>query len=657
MQSYYDQIKKAWELFIRTGKIDTEVIRPELAESWVKVYQRNLLDYTQKILSMDEVNRKRAENRNLLEKAIPVMKDIKEALSGISESYVVALFDEEGDIIELMEKGNDRIKMGHRCHEMNGTISALGIAIRTGQLAETVGLENLHEHTRNWHEVGSAIFNYNKSIAGFLAVVNLNGSIPAIKSMVSLGTRLIEAELVKEQISDHNAPILLNVLSQIAVAVDEEGKVITANRKFNDQTGVSLRESIGRPATDFISGSSQLEEFLSPANKTLELKNIIIKNTASAGTDTPDTIFTVIKRAIMDEKKNRPVSFLIFEEDSKSPSKKSPIRDRQLSFSAITFDQIIGESDEFIKVKNAALRVAKSAFNILIEGESGTGKELIAQAIHMESGATGPFIAINCGSIPKDLIQSELFGYEEGSFTGAQKGGKPGKFELADGGTLFLDEIGEMQKDMQVSLLRFLQDKIIVRIGGSRFKRVDVRIIAATNRSLSEEVALGNFREDLFYRINVIQLLLPPLRERKSDIPLLAEYMLGNIRKQFETENKYLSDEVIKMLSGYNWPGNIRELKNVIERAFVFSEGAEITSGCLPPYIRSIESETAEGHHGSAVMSEGIKHAGDLKSNEMIIISESLKKNNFNISRAAQELGIARNTLYKKMEEFGIKKP
>ena len=654
MQSDYDIIKGAWELFIKTGDIDTEVIRPELADSWVKVYQRNLLEYTPKLLTEEEIGIKRENNRNLIEKSVPVMKDINEVLSGISQSYVVALFDDEGDIIELMEKENTIIKMGHRCHEMNGTISALGIAIRTGQLAETIGLENLHSHAHNWHEVGSAIFNYNKSIAGFLAVVNLTGSLPAIKSMVSLGTRLIEAELIREQILDHNTPILLNILSQIAAAADENGIIVNGNRKFLDRVGISRKEAIGKHVTEFISGSTQIEDLLSPSGVVNELKSITIRSDKPVDEDCSG-IYTVIRRIVMDDK-NRPVSLLIFEEDNKTKVKKGAIRDRQLSFSAITFDQIIGKSETFLKVRDAALRVAKSSFNILIEGESGTGKELIAQAIHMESGATGPFIAINCGSIPKDLIHSELFGYDEGSFTGAQKGGKPGKFELADGGTLFLDEIGEMPKDMQVSLLRFLQDKIIVRIGGSRFKRIDVRIIAATNRNLAEEVASGNFREDLYYRINVIQLTLPPLRDRKSDIPLLAEHMLSIIWKQFETGRKYLTGEVIQMLSAYNWPGNVRELKNIMERAFVFSEGALITPDCLPSYISELIPANEGKNETGIDNSEPLKYAVNLKDNEMIIISESLKKHNFNITKSAQELGIARNTLYKKMDEFGIKR-
>lgn len=654
MRSYYDQIKEAWKLFIRTGNIDTEVIRPELADSWVKVYQRNLLDYTPQLLSEEEIKLKREKNRNLIEKAIPVMKDINEVLSGISDSYVVALFDEEGDIIELLEKGNEQIRIGHRCNEMNGTISALGIAIRTGQIAETIGFENLHSHAHNWHEVGSAIFNYNRSIAGFIAVVNLSGSLPAIKSMVSLGTRLIEAELIKEQISDHNTPILLNVISQAAAAVDGQGNVVDANRKFLDRIGIDREEAIGKHMTEFITGNTQIKNLLAASAGIDELKNVTIKN-INRDDDSAAGLFTVNRKIVMDDS-NRPVNFLIFEEDIKTSVKKSPIRDRQLSFAAITFDQIVGESEEFLKVRDSALRVAKSSFNVLIEGESGTGKELIAQAIHMESGATGPFIAINCGSIPKDLLQSELFGYEEGSFTGAQKGGKPGKFELADGGTLFLDEIGEMQKDMQVSLLRFLQDKVIVRIGGSRFKRVDVRIIAATNRSLAEEVAIGAFREDLYYRINVIQLTIPPLRNRKSDIPLLAEHMLRIIWKQFGTGHKYLTPEVISVLTAYNWPGNVRELKNIIERAFVFSDGDAITADCLPAYIRDAGSDKPEKAPVLHITPEQVKVPGNLKSNEMIIIMESLKKHDFNISKTAQELGIARNTLYKKMEEFGIKR-
>jgi transcriptional regulator with PAS, ATPase and Fis domain len=214
-------------------------------------------------------------------------------------------------------------------------------------------------------------------------------------------------------------------------------------------------------------------------------------------------------------------------------------------------------------------KIASNSFsNVLIQGESGTGKELIAQAIHKCSfRSTGPFVAINCGALPRNLVESELFGYEEGAFTGAKHGGRPGKFELAHGGTIFLDEIGDMPLDIQVRLLRVLQEKKIIRVGGQQYIDIDVRVIAATNKDLSQEVRDGNFRLDLYYRLNVLPILVPSLRERKKDILLLAEFFLKKFCRQSGMNMKKFSSAVSKAFMDYEWPGNVRELENVVERA------------------------------------------------------------------------------------------
>ncbi|MDK2909426.1 MAG: sigma-54 dependent transcriptional regulator, acetoin dehydrogenase operon transcriptional, partial [Bacteroidales bacterium] len=255
------------------------------------------------------------------------------------------------------------------------------------------------------------------------------------------------------------------------------------------------------------------------------------------------------------------------------------------SHARFSFDDIIALSPTMIELVEYAKKIADSPSSVLITGESGTGKEVFAQSIHQASSRKDAgFVAINCGAISPTLIESELFGYEEGAFTGARKGGRPGKFELADKGTLFLDEIGEMPPEMQVKLLRAIQEGRITRVGGQKEIPVDVRIIAATNRNLLQLVQEGKFREDLFYRLNVINLVIPPLRERLEDLPLLAEHFINKINKRLGKSIRGVSKDAIKVLREYKWPGNVRELENVFERAILLCQGDIIQAWdlCLP---------------------------------------------------------------------------
>ena len=231
-----------------------------------------------------------------------------------------------------------------------------------------------------------------------------------------------------------------------------------------------------------------------------------------------------------------------------------------------TFEQVIGKNEKFMKIVAYAKKIADSKSTVLITGESGTGKEVFAQAIHNYSiRKDEPFIAVNCGAIPRTLIESELFGYEDGAFTGAKKGGNAGKFEIAEGGTIFLDEIGEMPIDMQIKLLRVIEAGVITRIGSSIEIPIDVRIIAATNKNLKNEVENGNFRKDLYYRLNVLPIYLPPLRERREDIPEFINYYMEKTAEKLNKQAINISEEYMKYLIDYDWPGNVRELENVIE--------------------------------------------------------------------------------------------
>lgn len=328
-----------------------------------------------------------------------------------------------------------------------------------------------------------------------------------------------------------------------------------------------------------------------------------------------------------------------------------------------TFDfiNIIGKEENFVeKIEMSKVAAATSA-NVLITGESGTGKELFAKAIHEESVRRQfPFIAINCAAIPRDLIVSELFGYEEGSFTGAQKGGKKGKFEMADKGTLFLDEIGEMPLDLQVHLLRVLQEKEIYRIGGGKPIPVDVRIIAATNRDLLEEIAWSDaFRSDLYYRLNVFHIALPPLRQRKNDIPLLIEYFLRQLNVKNSTKKSF-SKETLKILQTYTWPGNIREVANVVERSFyVAAKLPVILAEHLPETIINSLATLDEAYIAGSkgLFNRQFEEKKDsIKDNEKQIIQTVIINSGGNLSLAAKKLGITRSTLYRKINLYNLKR-
>jgi transcriptional regulator with PAS, ATPase and Fis domain len=281
---------------------------------------------------------------------------------------------------------------------------------------------------------------------------------------------------------------------------------------------------------------------------------------------------------------------------------------------------------------------------VLLQGESGTGKELFAQSIH-NAGVfrSGPFVPINCAAIPRELIESELFGYAAGTFTGAVQGGRPGKLEVANRGTVFFDEIGDMPWDMQTKLLRVLQDNLVTRVGSVEGIAVDVRYIFATNLTLEEMVGAGRFRADLFYRINVFTLRLPPLRERRGDVPLLARSLADKISGRLGLPSVHLDEAVLEQLSSYSWPGNVRQLENVIERLILLGYGTKITADVLAEILPPVLS-------GSEYRPPGL-----LAEAEKQTIEKAVKRSGGNISEAARLIGISRKTLYVKMKKYGLK--
>jgi len=309
------------------------------------------------------------------------------------------------------------------------------------------------------------------------------------------------------------------------------------------------------------------------------------------------------------------------------------------------YGDIIGKDPKMQRIYQLILDIAPSNATVLIQGESGTGKELVARAIHMNSPRKDkPFVVVNCSAYPQTLIESELFGYEKGAFTGATQR-KLGRFEIAHEGTIFLDEVSEIPLPSQVKILRFLQFQEFERLGGTETIKVNVRVIAATNKDLSEEVKKGNFREDLYYRLNVIPINLPPLRERKGDIPILVEYFLKRLSTQSGKEIKELSPSAMQSLINYNWPGNVRELENVLEYAFVLTKGKVIEAKALPPALRS------------SGISWNKDKIASLEDNEKKFLIEMLNEFSWNKLQVAKRLGISRSTLYAKLKKYKLEAP
>jgi transcriptional regulator with PAS, ATPase and Fis domain len=309
-----------------------------------------------------------------------------------------------------------------------------------------------------------------------------------------------------------------------------------------------------------------------------------------------------------------------------------------------SLNDLIGESGQMKALKERVERISSGDISVLIRGESGTGKELLAHSIHQLSERSNkPFVKVNCGAIPEHLIESELFGYEEGAFTGAKKGGKLGKFQFANGGTIFLDEVGDMPLHMQVKLLRVLQEKEFEPIGSLHSKKVDVRIIAATNRPLETMIRNKLFREDLFYRINAVQLMIPPLRERREDIPLLANFFIKKMAAQIGKRMNSFHQDALSVMEQYNWPGNIRELENVIEASIYLSKEEMIGVDSLPDYLKN-----------QNCLVEELSLKKVVEETEKKVIEKVLKQVEFDKKQAAKILKIGKTNLYDKIKKYGI---
>lgn len=444
--------------------------------------------------------------------------------------------------------------------------------------------------------------------------------------------------------------VLFNVLDSVEnaiIIIDTHANVVYINREYTNRLGISPEKILGRnlrkiePAAKSLRVLKTLQPVYNEPDyvKSLKINAVGVsiplydKNGELFGAaDIFNNVTELMKMAQKLERSREIADYL-----------QEQLREIQLPWS---FREYICENQEMKKILHLAAKVSHTDSTVLILGESGVGKEVMAKAIHLASKRGGdPLIKVNCASIPENLLESELFGYEDGAFTGAKKGGKMGKFELANGGTIFLDEIGDMSLSMQAKLLRVLQERELERVGGTRSISLDIRVIAATNQNLKEMIKANTFRSDLYYRLNVVTLTILPLRERKEDILPLSRYFLSS---KSPGENVALSNSVIGILQEYNWPGNVRELENVLEYANIIRSDDTVTIKDLPQYLKPdmpIEEVANAGRYN-------IKAATAVLERDYMV--EAIKACQGNRSQAIKELGISRRAFYQKLEKYGL---
>ena len=445
--------------------------------------------------------------------------------------------------------------------------------------------------------------------------------------------------LMKKRDSDKFFNVILNSIADGVFTTDSDGKITFFNKAAEEITGFTSKEALGRFCFDIF--RADICQSRCALKETIRTKKEIINLPVTVLNKKGKKIPISISTAVLKNEKGKIIGGVeTFRDLSTIEELKKELQQKY------TFGDIISKNHQMHEIFNVLPNIAESDSTVLIQGVSGTGKELFAKAIHNWSHRKEkPFVGVNCGALPETLLESELFGYVKGAFTDAKKD-KPGRFALANGGTIFLDEIGDMSPPLQAKLLRVLQEKEYDPLGSVSPRKTDVRIIAATNKDLSRLVSEGKFRDDLYYRVNVVKIELPLLSQRREDIPLLIDAFINKFNARMEKQITGATDHVLRRLMSYEYPGNVRELENIIEHAFVLCRGDRIDLDCLPKEIL----QGAEGEHPTVFSQDQTPFAKA----EADLIARTLKKYGGNRLRTAQELTIDRTTLWRKMHKYGL---
>lgn len=653
------QGRKAWERYLEGDVLDDPLVRGAVATSWQRCRSLGVdpLSSTGDPESEGQrLEQRRCEKESLLRVAQPFLSDLARSVSGTR--FQVVLADENGYLLEIAGDPRmvERARAVHLCSgadwsEGRRGTNAIGTAIAEKAPVRIHAWEHFCAENHFLTCSAAPIFDPEGRLTG---VIDISGDFrqdsPHALGIVTATVRAIENQLRLEHAMSRLAAAsrwsrtLVQGFTDGLVAVDNEGIVTEINARAGEILGIDAALARGHRLDQVYRGEAPLLQVLR-TGKEYANQEIVVDNSGRRAQSSASLLRDedgVIAGA---------VAFL------RPPAAQQPPRKTAVFFAhRYQFEDIVGGGLAMQTAREWASLAATCNSTVLILGDSGTGKELFANAIHHASARSrGPFLAINCAAMPESLIESELFGYSDGSFTGAKKGGQPGKFEMASGGTIFLDEIGEMSLGMQAKLLRVLQERTVSRIGSSAEINVDIRVIAATHCDLARDVEAGRFREDLYYRLAVLEVTIPPLRDRKEDIPALASALVAKIARRLERPAVAVAPGSLEKLAGYSWPGNVREMENVLERALIRARGASTLEA------EHIELPANGIRHAAAHAREpqlplGPTVSGRLRDMEKRTIAEALSLCRGNIKQAAARLGIARNTLYRKMQEFELDK-
>lgn len=641
----WELLEKDWKVFVTTGTLG-ENIRPIISDSWLRCKQGGMNPYSKirQCLPSKNIEAELHHNSALISTASPIIRNLYNLVEG--SGFLISLASSGGVIIDVVGTPviqKARLHIGDLWAEEAIGTNSIGLCILTKKPVQVFSYEHFMASACEWTCSSAPIFDEKGELIGVLTMTGEYDKVhPHTLGMVVAAVSALENNLRMKQSLDELA-LSSAYKTTIMESIDEGILALNLDKTI---------KHINKSAHNILKITIPIDQVISvPITQVLSDSHPILNQLSKFFTDTVINEGTVF----IDEGSLTVTSKLIRSADSAVAGVVLVLREMRLvkkfvnrivgSRANFTFGDLIGKDPVFLSAVNLAQVASRSDSNVLLLGESGTGKELFAQAIHNSSKRSrGPFIAINCAALPRSLIESELFGYAEGAFTGAKKGGNPGKFELADGGTLFLDEIGEMSLELQATLLRVLQEGTITRIGGKEVIPVNVRVIAATNKELLKEIRNANFREDLYYRLNVLAVHIPPLRNRKSDISLLANSFVGKLNQRVNKHIQNISEEVLNILELYNWPGNVRELQNVMERALNVCSGDTIVVSNLPEPLCNNKLKV-----------QPKLSMVSMKEYEKDLIIRLLKEFNGNRTQIAQAMGISRTSLYRKLEFYNIK--
>lgn len=641
-----EELYRIWEAFILDKGTSKNILIREVVDSWKRCKAMKVNPWAKPPEIKREKNaRLLSDNKAFLEVVHPFVNILDSMIQ--DTGFIVVLTDHRGIVLEM--KGDaeavnrakeNNFDIGADRSESNVGTNAICLALIEKKPIQIVGSEHYNQHNHDWTCSAAPIFDASGNLRG---VLNLSGHYTLIHKhtlgMVVSLTKAIEREywIIEKnrslKLANQNLKAVIDSISEGVIAVDKNGIITALNLRLQNILHIPQTKACGMHVNKIFGESSLLVDAIATNKEHFDHEDVVV-----AGERRLPFVTTV--RQIKDENEQTAGLVGILREKKDVIRMVNKITGAKANF---VFDDIIYVSEQMGQLIDTARTVAEGDSRVLLEGESGTGKELLAQAIHNASQRKdGPFIAVNCSAIPRELIESELFGYSEGAFTGAKKGGNPGKFELADGGTLFLDEINCMPLEMQTKLLRVLQQNEITRVGGNRPIPINVRIIAASNQCLDDLVKEGHFRLDLYFRIGVVVLKIPALRDRALDIPILFSHLLTKICNRAGKHIKYDPEMLMPYICAYEWPGNVRELENYIERAIVLARCENITLKDFPAKIAAQDIQTTAA-------------ANTLAQTEKEAIEKALANCGGNISKASKSLGICRNTLYRRIKEYNIK--